>query len=61
MIHGQTFEKLLACVLLEEGFVGDGSVKVVDHQLKDGRYLFFSVARVVGESSILRRSATSPV
>lgn len=27
----QTFEKFLAGVLLEEGFMGDGSVEVVDH------------------------------
>lgn len=53
-----TFEELLACVLLEEGFMCNRSVKIVDHQLKDGRYFVFSIARIMSESSVLSRSAT---
>ncbi len=48
-----TFEKLLACVLLEEGFVDNGTAKIVNHKLEHGLNLFFCVASVVGKSSIL--------
>ena len=48
-----TFQKLLASILLEEGFVCQWSMKVVKHQLKDRLDLFFGEARVLSQSGIL--------
>lgn len=48
-----TLQELLAGVFLEEGFVGDRAVKIINHQLEDGIDLLFGVSRVVSESGIL--------
>jgi hypothetical protein len=50
-----TLQELLASILLEEGFVGDRAVQVVNHQLEDRLNLLLGVSRVVSKSSILRR------
>lgn len=51
-----TLEELLAGVLLEESFVADGAVEVVDHQMEDGLDFFLVVSRVVGEGGVLKIS-----
>jgi hypothetical protein len=51
--HSHTFEKLLACILLEECFMDNRMMKIVNHELKDGLDLFFGVARVVRQSCVL--------
>ena len=48
-----TLQELLASILLEEGFVGDRAVQVVNHQLEDRLNLLLGVSRVVSKSSIL--------
>jgi hypothetical protein len=42
-----TLEELLAGILLEEGFVGDGTGKVIDHEFEDRLNLIFSVTRIM--------------
>lgn len=54
-----TFQKLLACVLLEEGFMLDRFVKIVDHELEDRFDFIFGVSRVVSKSCILKQSTSS--
>ncbi len=49
-----TLHELLAGILLEEGFMHDGTSEVVDHELEDGLELLFSVSCIVGNSRILR-------
>lgn len=49
-----TLQELLAGILLEESFVGDGTVEVINHQLEDRFNLFLSVSRIVSECSILK-------
>jgi hypothetical protein len=49
-----TLQELLAGILLEEGFVGDRAVEVINHQLENGVDFFFGVSRIVSESGILR-------
>ncbi len=51
----RTFHKLLACVLLEEGFVSDRTVKVIEHQQQDRPNLLFGVAGVVCKRGVLRK------
>lgn len=41
------FHEFLACVLLEEGIVDNGAVKVVEHEKEDGLDLLFCVTGVV--------------
>ena len=48
-----TFKELLACVLLEECFVENRAVEIVNHKLEDRLNLFFRVAGVMCESRIL--------
>lgn len=48
-----TLEELLASVLAEEGIMLDGTVQVVDHELKHGFDFLLSVAGVDGEGGIL--------
>lgn len=45
--RSHTLEELLAGILLEEGFVADGSSKIVDHQAENGQDLILRVACVV--------------
>lgn len=49
----QTFEELLACVFLEESFMCNGAMKVIDHQLENGEDFLLGVPRVVSDSSVL--------
>jgi len=47
-----TLHELLAGVLLEESFVGDRTVEVVNHQAEDRVDLLLSVSCVVGQSGV---------
>lgn len=49
----RTFQKLFACILLEEGLVRDWARQVVDHQLQDGLDLVLSVTGIVSQGNIL--------
>lgn len=49
----RSLQELLAGVFLEEGFVGDRAVEIINHQLEDGVDLLFGVTGVVSESGIL--------
>lgn len=53
-----TFQEFLACVLLEECFMLDRFVKIIDHELEHGLNLFFRVARVVSKSCVLNQSTS---
>lgn len=48
-----TLEELLAGIFLEEGFVGDGTGKVVNHKLEDGLNLLLVVTGIVRQSRVL--------
>jgi len=48
-----TLQELLAGVFTEEGVVLDGTVEVVDHQLKDGFDFLFGVTCIDRESGVL--------
>lgn len=48
-----TLEKLLACVFLEESFVGDRAGKVVDHQFEYWLNRLFGVASIMSQGWVL--------
>lgn len=48
-----TLEELLACILLEEGFVGNWTGKIINHQLENWFNLFLIIASIVTQGSIL--------
>jgi hypothetical protein len=48
-----TFEELLACVFLEEGFMCDRTCQVVDHELEDGLDLFLIITSIVSQCRVL--------
>jgi hypothetical protein len=48
-----TFEELLACVFLEEGFMCDRACQVVNHELEDGLNLFLVVTSIVSQCRVL--------
>ena len=50
---GHTFQEFLACIFLEESLVGNWLTKIVDHELEDWLNLFFRIAGIMCESSIL--------
>ena len=58
-VHRHTFKELLARILLEEGFMLDRFVKIVDHQLEDRLDLIFGVSRIVSKGCILNQSTRS--
>lgn len=48
-----TLKKFLACILLEQSFVSDWCLKIINHQVKDRKNLFLSIACEGSKSSIL--------
>lgn len=52
-VGDHTLHKFLACVFLEKGFVGNGAVQVINHQVEDGEDLLFCVPCIVCEGGIL--------
>lgn len=48
-----TLKELLACILLEEGFMSNGTSKVIDHQLEDRLDFLLSIAGIVAQGGIL--------
>ena len=48
-----TFEELLACVFLKEGFMCDRTCQVVNHELEDGLDLFLVVTSIVSQRRVL--------
>lgn len=48
-----TFEESLACVFLEESFMGDWASQIIDHELKDWFNFFLTVASIVSKGCIL--------
>jgi hypothetical protein len=48
-----TLEELLACVFLEESFMGDRAGKVVDHQFEYGLDRLFGIASIVSQGWVL--------
>ena len=48
-----TLEEFLACVFLEESFMGNGTGKVVNHQLKNWLDCLFGVTSVVSQGGVL--------
>lgn len=48
-----TFEELFAGVFLEDGFVNNGSAKIVNHQADDGQDFFFRVPSITRQKLIL--------
>lgn len=50
-----TLEELLAGIFLEKCLVAHGTVKVVNHQSKNGGDILLRVTCIVSESGILKR------
>jgi hypothetical protein len=48
-----TLQELLASIFLEEGFVRDGTVEVVNHQLEHRVNLLLGIPGVVSKGGIL--------
>lgn len=55
---GPTLEEFLACILLEECFMEDRAVKVVDHQPEHRLDVFFIVSRIVSKCGVLGAVST---
>src|SRR5438046_1111478 len=52
-----TFEEFLAGIFLEECFMSNRTMQVIDHQVKHWKNLLFCIASIVRESCILTMSA----
>lgn len=48
-----TFEELFACVFLEEGFMDNGTAKIVNHKLEHRLDFLFRVASVMCKGRML--------
>ena len=48
-----TFEEPLACIFLEEGFMGDWASQIVDHESEDRLNFFLAVPGIMSKGCVL--------